>query len=104
MNDPLQRALAALIALAAGANEAHAEIKDYEVLRLLYLRSACGMASITSRDTSPEKVRFKADCQNKTAFPDGAEVVCTDHHDDRSCTVETKHRNFHSLELIKPSR
>ncbi len=87
--------------IASGA--ALAEIKDYEVLRLLYLHTPCGMASIVSRQTSEHEVRLRADCQNRTAFPDGAEVVCTDHHDDRSCRVETPSREFDSLELLRPS-
>jgi hypothetical protein len=84
-----------------GVASAQAEIKDYEVLRLLYLHTPCGMASVTSRETTPERVRFKADCQNLTAFPDGAEVVCTDHNDDRSCRVETNAKDFNNLELLK---
>lgn len=86
------------------ASPARAEIKDVEVLRLLYLNTPCGMASVTSRETSPERVRFKADCQNKTAFPDGVAVVCTDHNDDRSCKVETEATDFKSLELLKEGR
>ena len=78
-----------------------AEIKDYEVLRYLYLHTPCGMAKVTSRDVTAERARFTADCQNKTAFPDDAAVVCTDHDDDRSCRIETPHRDFKHLDMLR---
>lgn len=78
-----------------------AEVKDHEVLRYLYLHTPCGMASV-KRLTSPSDVlRFHADCQNLTAFPDGATVVCTKVEDDRSCRVEKEPTNFHSLDLLR---
>lgn len=94
-------ALAAPLVCVIGLSTAVAEIKDYEVLRFLYLHTPCGMAKMTSRDVTAERARFTAECQNKTAFPDDATVLCTDHHDDRSCRLETKSRDFHSLELLR---
>lgn len=93
--------LAALLSVLGSSNPAVAEIKDGEVLRFLYLKTPCGLAKLTSRDLTPERARFTADCPNKTAFPDGAAVVCTDHHDDRSCSLETKARDFHSLDILR---
>ena len=92
---------AALLCALATASPADAEIKDGEVLRYLYLQTSCGFAKLTSRDVTPERARFTADCQNKTSFPDDAVVVCTDHHDDRSCRLETKARDFHSLDILR---
>lgn len=96
------RFTATVAAICVLSNGASAEIKDHEILRLLYLHTPCGMASVTSRQTSDAVVRFTADCQNRTAFPDGAVVACSDHNDDRSCKVQTEHRRFDSLELLKP--
>lgn len=79
-----------------------AEIKDYEVLRLVYLHSSCGMGSIISREADGAVTRFKVDCQNKTAFPDGAHVECQDPHDDRSCKIVTESTNFEHLRLLAP--
>ena len=78
-----------------------AEVKDYEVLRYLYLHTPCGMASVKRLTGPPDVLRFHADCQNLTAFPDGATVVCTKVEDDRSCRVEKEPTNFHSLDLLR---
>lgn len=96
------RAVVALAVASYAAPAARAEIKDHEVLRFLYLQTPCGMAKVTSRDVTAERARFTADCQNKTAFPDDAAVVCSDHSDDRSCKLETQHRDFKHLELLRP--
>lgn len=96
-------AVVALAYVSNGARPALAEIKDYEVLRFLYLKTPCGLAKVTSQDVTVERARFTAECQNKTAFPDEAAVVCTDHHDDRSCRLETKPRDFHSLDILRQS-
>ena len=83
--------------------QASAEIKDHEVLRFLYLQTPCGMAKVTSRDVTAERARFTADCQNKTALPDDAAVICSDHSDDRSCRLETQSRDFKHLDLLRPN-
>lgn len=101
MRPVLARAVGALVFACHSSTAAFAEIKDYEVLRYLYLHTPCGMATVVTRDVTAERARFTADCQNKTAFPDDAAVVCTDHNDDRSCRIETKSRDFHSLELLR---
>lgn len=86
----------------AGSTAAKAEIKDYEVLRYLYLHTPCGMAKVMSRDVTEKRSRFVAECQNKTLFPDDAVVVCSDQHDDRSCRLENKHLDFKHLDLMRP--
>lgn len=94
-------AVVALAFASNGARPALAEIKDYEVLRFLYLHTPCGMAKVTSRDVTTERARFTAECQNQTAFPDGAVVVCSDQADDRSCRLENQHRDFKHLDLLR---
>lgn len=95
-------AVFALAFASYSAGPALAEIKDYEVLRFLYLKTPCGMAKVTSRDVTGERARFTAECQNKTAFPDDAVVICSDQADDRSCRLENKHRDFKHLDLLRP--
>ncbi len=90
-----------LIGLSA-ISQARAGVKEYEVLRFLYLKTACGRATITSEVRMHEHVRFSADCQNRTAFPDGAVVVCVIGDDDRSCRLETEAKDFDQLRLMKP--
>ncbi|MBR2537074.1 MAG: hypothetical protein IKE66_13470 [Hyphomicrobium sp.] len=95
-------AVFALAFASNGAGTALAEIKDYEVLRFLYLKTPCGMAKVTSRDVTAEHARFTAECQNETAFPDDAVVICSDQADDRSCRLEKQYRDFKHLELLRP--
>lgn len=79
-----------------------ADIKDYEIMRFLYLKTACGRSSIVQVERINGQLHFRADCQDKTSFPDGAIVVCSDLHDDRSCILQTAPAGFPSLRLLQP--
>lgn len=92
---------ALLASIVAASMAFAAEVKDYEVLRYLYLHTPCGMASVKRLASPPDMLRFHADCQNLTAFPDGATVVCPNVEDDRSCRVEKQPTNFHSLDILR---
>ncbi len=85
-----------------GAFATAAEIHDYMILRLLYLKTSCGVQHLTRVESSEAERRFKAVCRDVNAYPDGILVVCTDTFDDRSCTIENAPKTFDSLELLRP--
>lgn len=99
-------AVAAMIALAADTAATHsaarADIKDYMILRLLYLDTSCGVEHL--QQLAPDvdgNQRFHADCRNVSSYPDGLEVLCTDPEDDRLCKVLTPEKTFNHLELLR---
>ncbi|MBL8883011.1 MAG: hypothetical protein JNL45_08160 [Hyphomicrobium sp.] len=96
----LDRLIAAALACCA-AGPAQGEIKDYEVRRYLYLKTSCGKSSIVNVERRDGAIEFHADCQNKTDFPDGAVVICSDPESDLSCSLKNPGANFHSLKLLQ---
>jgi len=91
-----------LVLACVGCGAAVAETADYQVRRLIYLGSSCGVESLTRLDEAPGHERFKAVCRNVSAYPNGLEVDCTDPLDDRSCTIATPAVTFDQLELLQP--
>ncbi|MDH4981033.1 hypothetical protein [Hyphomicrobium sp. D-2] len=96
----------AMVALALGASAANssarAEIKDYMILRLLYLDTSCGVDHLELLEPDADgNQRFYAKCRNVGSYPDGLEVLCTDPDDDRACKVTTPEKTFKHLELLR---
>jgi len=96
------RSLGILALTAALPDPASAEIQEYQIRRLVYLSSSCGLESFERSETPPDVRRFKILCRNTTAYPQGLNVLCTDVDDDRSCSIETPVQRFESLELLQP--
>lgn len=82
---------------------AMAEIHDYMILRLLYLKTSCGVDKLQrlTPDGDPHP-RFHAHCRDVASYPEGIDIACTDSADDRSCKILSPPQNFHSLELLRP--
>lgn len=93
--------MAVVVLSMATSNTAAAEIKDYELLRFLYLDTECGRSTIVTRELVDDVLAVTANCQNQTAFPDGAAVTCSDKNDVRTCTLSNRARSFDSLELLR---
>lgn len=91
----------ACLVLSGSFNAFGAEIKDYELLRFLYLDTGCGLSTIVERRHVQGALEVRVDCVNKTAFPDGAQVICDDGNDVRTCSLATNATRFHSLELLR---
>lgn len=94
----------AAILVAGFAAPAFADIKDYEVRRFLYLKTSCGIAHVQQVESIAGVLRYKGDCPNLTAFPDGAIVECLDPQDDRSCRLLTQATEFKQLDLMRPQQ
>jgi len=99
----MKRHLALVIACAV-CSKAIAETAEYQVRRLVYLQSSCGVESLTRLDSPSMNEHFKVMCKNVSAYPNGLEVVCTDPSDDRSCKILTPAVTFDQLELLQPKK
>lgn len=95
--------LIAAISFFFWCSDGGAETQEYQIRRLIYLSTSCGIQSLKSVDSAPGRERFKATCGNTSAYPDGIEVLCLDPEDDRSCKVLTAPHYFRQLELLRPS-
>ncbi len=83
------------------ADAAFAEVKEYQIRRMLMLRTECSVTSleVSARDG---KDLFSAGCENVAHYPDGVEVLCPDTEDERECTILTRKREFLHLHHLKP--
>lgn len=93
-----------LLAACTVNGAALAETAEYQIRRLIYLGSSCGIETLARLKPTPGHERFKAACRNASAYPDGLEVDCTDPMDDRSCAIVTPPRSFDQLELLQPDK
>lgn len=84
----MRSALLLLIMLAA--SYAHAEIKDYEIRRLIIYQTECTLDDISRKSTDDGGVDFLATCQNQAFYPDGLLISCSDSDDTSSCAVKTE--------------
>lgn len=93
--------VASLAALVPSVTQA--ELKDYQIARLIILKSECQL-SVLSRDVKADgSVIFTGECKNVSHYPDGIVVFCPDldNNDERSCKIETKQKSFDNLQLLQ---
>lgn len=80
-----------------------AELKDYQVGRLIMLKSDCQVTSLKRTEEKDGSWTYRGVCGNKTFYPDGIRVNCPDpqSNDERSCVIETKAKSFDHLKLLQ---
>ncbi|MGU3388714.1 hypothetical protein ACLBYG_29755 [Methylobacterium sp. D53M] len=76
-------------------------IKEYQVRRLLMLKTECGVGGLAVEDLDGGATRFVATCENVSHYPDGVEVRCPNSEDDRDCTILTQKRVFPHLRALQ---
>lgn len=97
---------ASVLALAGGLllpAPACAEVKEYQIRRMLMLKTECtvtGLDIARIADDPRLRERFLATCENVSHYPDGVEIVCPDTEDERDCTLLTAKREFPHLRLL----
>ena len=97
---------ASVLALAAAVlplAPAHAEVKEYQIRRMLMLKTECtvtGLDTARIADDPRLRERFLATCENVSHYPDGVEIVCPETEDERDCTLLTAKREFPHLRLL----
>lgn len=83
------------------AGPCRAEVKEYQIRRMLMLKTEC---QVTGLDISVKegRDRFLASCENVSHYPDGVEILCPDTDDERECHIVTAKRDFRHLHLLRP--
>lgn len=99
----MNRTAAALLFCLFG-NDTAAATAEYQIRRLIYLNTGCGLDHLSTIESQPGQEKFRATCKNLSAYPDGLEIVCTDPFDDRSCRIMTHAKRFDQLELMQPRK
>lgn len=96
---PTIGAAAAAIVFSASAS---AEVKEYQIRRMLMLKTEC---TVTGLDISAKggEDRFFASCENVAHYPDGVEILCPDTEDERNCRIITEKREFRHLHHMRPA-
>ena len=82
---------------------AMAEVKDYQVIRLIALKSECVRDGLERAYINDTGVEFSAACTNLSHYPNGIKVFCDDRNDERSCRILTKPKSFEYLNLLQSS-
>lgn len=94
-------ALVLLAGLAlAGAAEAEG-IKEYQIRRLLMLKTECTVSGLEAEELERGASRFRASCENVSHYPDGVEIQCPNTEDDRECRILTAKREFPHLRALQ---
>lgn len=96
-------AFAALAALTSAAGPpARAEIKDYQIARMLNFRTECHLHALTRLPPQDGEVeRFAGECGNRTFYPDGIEISCPEADDEWACRILTRKRSFENLDMLR---
>lgn len=111
------------LALSVPMSAARGEIKEYQIRRMLMLKTECGVAGLDISKIDGSKIdgsgiaggagaggrradrytdRFLAACENVAHYPDGVEIVCPDTEDEQDCRLLTRKREFPHLKLFQP--
>lgn len=80
---------------------AFAGVQDYQIVRLIAMKSECSRTTLVRTELGEGKLRFHAECRNVSHYPDGVNVVCSDETDERSCTIQTEAKKFDHLKLLQ---
>lgn len=85
------------------STSALASVKDYQVKRLIMMKSDCVEQSLERNKTESGALMFVAQCKNLSHYPDGVKVLCEDPEDERSCKVQTQAKSYDHLRLLQPN-
>ncbi|EAR62090.1 hypothetical protein [Neptuniibacter caesariensis] len=89
------------IALSVVCTNVVAEVKDYQVIRLIAMKSECQREDLNRFNRDKKSVTFQAKCSNVSHYPDGVKVHCSDRGDERSCKIMTAAKEFNHLKLLQ---
>ncbi len=96
------------VALCALPGAAVAEVKEYQIRRMLLLRTECGVSGLDASRIAHDAASagsgglrftdlFRATCENVAHYPDGVEIACPDTEDEHDCRLLTRKREFPHL-------
>lgn len=91
----------AILAFAAApvliGSDAYAEVKDFQIRRMLMLKTECQVTGLEDQAGPEGAHRFLAACENVGFYPDGVEILCPPSHDEMDCQIVTKKTEFRHL-------
>lgn len=90
-----------IIILSLVSVSALASVKDYQVKRLIMMKSDCVEQSLERNESENGGLLFVAQCKNLSHYPDGVKVLCEDPEDERSCKLQTKAKSYDHLRLLQ---
>lgn len=86
------------------AEVALAELKDFQVGRLILTRTECILkGQLIRTEAADGSWTYHGDCSNETFYPDGIDIFCPDpdDNDERNCDILTSKREFKYLEILR---
>jgi hypothetical protein len=83
------------------AIEGHAAVQDYQVIRLVAMKSDCIKNDLLRTERSDGSIEFFISCKNLSHYPDGLQVTCSNVEDERSCKIKTEAKQFNNLKLLQ---
>jgi len=78
-----------------------AQILDYQILRLVAMKSECQRDEIQREVSDKGGLLFRVSCQNVSHYPEGLQIGCPDAHNERSCKLLNRGREFKQLHLLQ---
>ena len=78
-----------------------AAIQDYQIARLVAMKSESVHDQLRREDESDDGVVFHVSCANSSHYPDGVRVVCDDPEYASSCQIQTEAREYNFLEMLQ---
>ncbi len=73
----LRQVLIVSLGLISGSHAAIAELKDFQIARLILTRSECILkGQLTRIEQTNGAWSYHGDCSNETFYPDGIDVLC----------------------------
>ncbi len=79
----------------------YAGIQNYQVVRLIAMKSDCNRSSLKRVDKANGTVVFFSECSNVSHYPDGLTVMCVDPDNEQSCKVQTQAKQFDYLKMLQ---
>lgn len=79
----------------------YAGIQDYQIIRLITMKSECNRQSLERIDNENGTVSFFASCSNVSHYPDGVSILCSDSENEQTCKIQTQAKEFNHLKLLQ---
>lgn len=92
-----------IAALLGPASPAAAELKDFQVARLIFFKSECILVTLVRTENSDGSWSFHGTCSNETFYPDGIRVDCPDpdNNDEHFCKILTARKQYPNLDMLR---
>ena len=81
--------------------QALAAVQDYQVVRLIAMKSDCHKDTLNRQVETESQLVFHATCKNQSHYPDGELVECSDPDDEMSCVIQTQSKQFNNLQMLQ---